>query len=695
MGRAGAFVAKADDPTAIYFNPAGLARQRGTQALFHGNYFLHSFEFQRIGAYPDDPNDAQTPWGAAPYPVVQNEGGSSFSPFLAATSDFGRYDRLTAGAGIFAAPTVGTRTFPLGVDGRPSPSRYDVIQSRMSLLFPTLSAGYRLTRWLDVGLSAHVVLGSFERSSTAYVDYGGKICKENTSSGTKLREDFRCDSTNVLQAQGIGFGATLGMIARPSRAFAIGLALRSPVTIRASGMLTPEVPQAAPDDQKVRPGAATYDIQVPWLVRAGARFVRMDGDFELYDIEVNGTYEAWGTAQGLGPIMTVPALGDLKDIQAILQHGYKNTFSARVGGAYNIDLGESVLSLRAGAFFDSAATEFKDTRIDVDTLAKIAGTVGGGLKFGAFTVDLGYAAVASIPRLVGTGEGDIRPINFRAGGEPIAEDESLLVPVNEGAYRGFTHVISLGVSVLFDSFFGPPRKIRYGNSYEPNYDEHEEAAPESTPQETPPPEPEPSKDAMDPKPEASDEAREKAEKTETPEKSEKSGKAEKPERPKKPAPKPAPLMPDDDKPAAPKPVKPAKPAAVPPPRVQASEEEDDEDEEEAPAPSTKKKPPVKRPSPPRHEADDDDEEDEEEEEAPAPSKKPSKPSQPSKPAKPSKPETLDPGPTAPKSGAAKPTAPKPPARAPSPVVKPPPPPPPPPKEEKPPSRRFEWWEEPE
>ena len=115
VGRGGTFVAKADDGTAIYFNPAGLARQRGTRLYAGGNFFFHSFSFQRAGSFPDDPNDARTPWGDRAYPLVSNASGPFFAPFLAVSTDFGTFDRFTVAAGIFGPPSVGNRTFLFGV----------------------------------------------------------------------------------------------------------------------------------------------------------------------------------------------------------------------------------------------------------------------------------------------------------------------------------------------------------------------------------------------------------------------------------------------------------------------------------------------------------------------------------------------------------------------------------------------------
>src|SRR6185369_8597989 len=71
LGRGAAFTAKADDPTAVEYNVAGLARQRGTRLLFDANLVFSSFDFQRAGRYPDNPSNPVTPWGGKPFPIVQ------------------------------------------------------------------------------------------------------------------------------------------------------------------------------------------------------------------------------------------------------------------------------------------------------------------------------------------------------------------------------------------------------------------------------------------------------------------------------------------------------------------------------------------------------------------------------------------------------------------------------------------------
>ena len=458
VGRGATFVAKADDTTAMHYNPAGLARQRGTRLYVGGNLFLHSFEFQRAGSFPDDPNDASTPWGGKPYPLVNNSGGPFLAPFLAASTDFASLDRVTVAVGVFGPPSVGNRTFPLGVRGAPASSRYDYVQSRSTIIYPTASAGFRVTPWLDLGLSAHLVLGNFDQTTVSYGDIGD-ACKNV--------EYQPCDSRATLQATATSFAGTLGALLRPSPSFAFGLSVRTPISLEAQGIVTPESPKIAA--VTLKPGTATLSTTLPLIVRAGGRYISMDGDFEVYDLELDATFEGWSSAQGDGPRLSIPSLGQFKDINTLVVHGYSNTFSVRAGGAYNFEALDGIFSVRAGSYFDTAATSFAYTRLDFDTLAKIAGTLGLGYKRGAFGLDVGYAAVASIPRVVGTGQGDVRPINGAKNGKPLDGQGNLLPAVNEGAYRGFTHILAASITVTFDELFGAGRTFKYGNPYEKGY----------------------------------------------------------------------------------------------------------------------------------------------------------------------------------------------------------------------------------
>jgi long-subunit fatty acid transport protein len=448
LGRGGAFVAKASDPTAIYHNPAGLGRQRGTRLLANANVSFQAFEFQRSGTYPGNPSDPATPWAGTPFPVSRETAGAFVSPFFALATDFGYFDRLTFAVGIYGPPVISDRTFELGIDGKPSASRYDYVQSRNRVRIPTASLGLHVTEWLDVGVSGHLYLSDIDQTSVSYSDLGREACPSP--------EYYRCDSRSTLDANGTSVAATFGTVVRPAPFLAIGAMFRTPVNVRANGTVTPESPLAL-QGATLQPGAAELAFQLPWTARLGARYIDLAGSFERFDLELDLVYEAWGVAQSRGPILDVPDLGAFKNIRTLVVHRYDDTIGVRGGGAYNIDTGHGVLALRGGAYYDASATSDATTRLDFDTLAKIAGTLGAGFKLGAFGIDVAYAGVTSLSRTVAPGTGDVRPVNGTKNGRPIGADDQPLAAVNEGSYSGFTHILSLGLTIAFDELFGSPR----------------------------------------------------------------------------------------------------------------------------------------------------------------------------------------------------------------------------------------------
>src|SRR5258706_8663567 len=87
LGRGTAFTAKADDATAVEYNVAGLARQRGTRLLIDGKLNFNTYEFTRAGSYPVD---ATLAYSGQPYPKVGNTNGISFAPLVGRSTALGK-----------------------------------------------------------------------------------------------------------------------------------------------------------------------------------------------------------------------------------------------------------------------------------------------------------------------------------------------------------------------------------------------------------------------------------------------------------------------------------------------------------------------------------------------------------------------------------------------------------------------------
>jgi long-subunit fatty acid transport protein len=494
LARGGAFVAKADDPTAIDYNPAGLAGQRGTRVLLDGHVVSSSYAFQRFGAYPDSPSNPSTPWGGFAFPKVHDAGGPFFAPFLAATTDFGTLDWLTVAVGVYGPSGVGNRTYPYGVEGAPSPARYDVVQATSSIILPTLSVGLRPLDWLDVGLSIHFVDALFDLTSTSFVDLG-----DGAQGPCTNYEYHPCDSLSSLHATGTSWAATPGILVRPNKHLTLGLSARTPISIEATGQAT--VLEAPLNQPIPPPGNVTLSTALPWYWRLGARYAFIDDTgFENGDVELDATYETWSQAQGTGPQIHIDHLGPagaaFDNINITVAHDYNDTFSLRAGGAYRVKLPVGLLTVRAGAYYDKSATADNPgyTRLDMDTLDKIAGTVGVGFTWQGVSFNVAYADVFEPSRTVAPGTGQIRPIDGAQHGATVDASGSLLPAVNEGIYTGHTDIFSFSVVAVFDEILGTERSKRW--SAPPAPASH---APPPSPRDTePPPEPEA---RVEPKPE--------------------------------------------------------------------------------------------------------------------------------------------------------------------------------------------------
>ena len=493
LGRGATFTAKADDATALYWNVAGLAQQRGTKLQLSANIDFNSMTFQRAGNYPDDPKDPATPYGGQKYPLVTDKNKSFTLPMLVATSDLGISDRLTFGLGVFG-PSATARTFQLGVNGMPSPARYDAAGGGSStIIYPTLGAGYRVTEHLDLGLAGHLAVANLDQTSIAYADAGDGACKN---------VEYRlCDAQGHVKASGTGAAASFAAMYRPSASLQFGAQLRTPTTIHANGTTTVALGGVGPNATPGAP-AKTATLSMPWIARFGGRYIGMEDKRELWDLELDGTYEAWGSAQGTGPTATTGdlGLGNGQPTTIVSEHHWHDTFSVRAGGAYNMALdakAESVVVFRAGAYYDSSATDSAYTRLDVNTLAKVAGTLGLGFKHGAWSANLAYAAVDSMSRTVT--DGKITPGNGAKGGAPVDGQGTPFPAVNNGTFSAFSHVVSFSVEVNFEALFHD-RKSTYGD---PTY---EDIAPDAPVGPTPKPgvDPDPEEAKKDAPPQVAD-----------------------------------------------------------------------------------------------------------------------------------------------------------------------------------------------
>lgn len=471
LGRGATFAARADDPQALYYNPAGGARLYGTQLLLTANLMVTDLRFQRLNynnpglapdRYPNDPTQRM--------PELQSTEGAFVVPALMMSTDLAgilRPYNLVLLAGLYGPNAHRSVEFPRyckkGVspcqaasaeEGVPNPARYDTISRSVFVLFPSLGLAWRPLPWLSVGGVFQVGFASFDYHTVA-----GAFVGENPNYDV----DVLLSITTKPHPAGI-----FGVHITPFRWLEAGVSVRTGIVLGGDGevetIVSPKVP--IPVITKPNPAPATLRIPFPWVVRAGLRYVNRDAqDRERFDIEADVVWEQTSSLQIFDVLTNVdvinadtgqPFIPPIKGIP--VTHNWNDTLSLRFGGAYNFyDLlpNHAELTLRGGFYWESAAMPRDLTRLDFLALERYAFTFGAGVKWGRYRLDVAYALLLHEERTVTPDDGQAPCGDLKA--EPGCGSRVKAIvpikpsrfgdPIGNGHYRQTIHLVSLALAV--------------------------------------------------------------------------------------------------------------------------------------------------------------------------------------------------------------------------------------------------------
>ena len=467
--RAGAFVAKADDPTAFFYNPAALFKTRRKEFFFGVNMVSFSQSFQRQGEYLPvevDEGEAQPDYVGDPYPAIEHKGGAQPVPFIAAAMPHD--DKITLGFGLFAPHGYGGRNYPATVTTisgaeAPAPQRYDAVSQTGLAAFPSAAASFRLDNKLAIG--ARVSAGFFQVKTRRFAQ----------GLPNSAEDPARDTDANVNVNDSFVFNFGLGLHYRPRRNIEIGVAYAAPMTVAAEGttatvlgddlryMLPEEETQIIPvpnSEAKCAPGGSVGAIKtcvefaMPQTLTAGIRKIFRDRrGRERGDIEVDVRWENWSavdyqrlTMDGVNSAVATPL------DPTSMKHGYQDVYSIRIGGSRKTRIDGRKCELRFGVGYESAATPASWTRVDTDTGERYSGAFGIGVELSKTTrVDVGAAFIDSPPKYVHNQALD-DPTNVASRVQPdvyaavAGADGQPYHPFNAGTYDSAYLIGSVGIT---------------------------------------------------------------------------------------------------------------------------------------------------------------------------------------------------------------------------------------------------------
>lgn len=338
MAQGGAFAARANDASAIFFNPAGLAGV-GNSVYFGATFIMPKATFFGPIRNANDPN-------------IQNETkmvDQTFTPInvygtYAVTSD------LHVGLGVMNPYGLGTEWDPQWV------GKYITTKIDLQTFYFTPTVAYKITDQLAVGVGANIVTGGVKLSRA----------KNVINTDTKVTLDMTAKTA---------YGFNVGVQYKATQDVTLGVSYRSTVKMDASGPATfdPNFTIVNVVNDNV-----SASLELPATGFVGVAYKVMPN----LEVEADYQYIGWSSYKELNiNFQNDPT----KNV--ISPKNYKDTYMIRVGGEYTLE----ALKLRAGYLYDHSPVDAAYVEPLLPDANRNGFNIGAGYQItSALSVDVSY-----------------------------------------------------------------------------------------------------------------------------------------------------------------------------------------------------------------------------------------------------------------------------------------------------------------
>ena len=454
VGRAGAFVAGADDLGSIWYNPAGLAFT-GNAVLADASWLRFRSTYQRRSLVRDPSTGEETIQGTNYFPEVEGTSPVLPIPTLAVSNNFDSKDWNFA-LGVLA-PYAALTSYPetnIAFRGQnvPPPQRYSLITLDGSALAVIgVYASYKPSEKFALGGGLQMLTGNFaSRLAFSACPPKNLICAE---------EDPQYDAYTQLTVGPIfAPSANGGFIAivhdTPGAEVRIGGSAQLPFWVNAAAKTQIRLPTAPVfRGASVEGDEARVRFKLPFIGRLGIE-TRL-GEKKQTRLELAVFYEAWSmhdrisiTPSGDGiKLRGVTGFPDPYLVGELNQaRGFRDTFSVHAGLEHAFDAGGYPMAVRAGSSYERSAVPPEYLSVLTVDLDKVQLAAGGSLFVGEkknVRLDAVIGYTIGFTTDVDPRAAQITKVKVVRANDPKAED---VTKVNGGRYTGSAMLLGVGLN---------------------------------------------------------------------------------------------------------------------------------------------------------------------------------------------------------------------------------------------------------
>lgn len=450
MGRAGAFTARADDLSAVIFNPAGLSHIQ-TTLLQGGNRFSYNAHAYTRAPTPDLGAVGMPP--TVTFATVRNDQPwQLLEPLVGVASNLG-LDGWGFALAAFGAPGVSEQRFPL--DGG---QRYMMVGREAQIINYSASVAWKHRDVFGLGLSLQWI--SVPKLTYQLVIDASPFGRP----ANPVSSDYDMLAT-VNGSDPFTLNAVFGAWYRPARFLELGVSAQVlPSEIRTDSelsvdLLAPSSGGVALTRDGVPANDVTLSVPLPMTARAGVRYRHLDGNQEVFDLELDVVYETWSRVREFlldSDNLEATFTGQTVPVGEIsIEKQWRDTVGVHLGGDYVVS---PAVTVRAGVFYESAVAEPAYLHVDFASGQQLGGALGASVSAGPLEVAIAYEYRHQPTASVSEANARVYQEVPASSCEPPYTDPAFCHPqligqpspkVNAGTYDAHSHVASVDLLYRF------------------------------------------------------------------------------------------------------------------------------------------------------------------------------------------------------------------------------------------------------